>query len=196
MKKISILLFLLLGFWYAHAQSTQTIKGFVLDADLKFPLLGAHLGLFKDSVLIQGAKTDDLGQFKFENVLPAKYQIKCSYIGYQARTLAAIEVTTGKQTQLIIELVPSSKRIQEVVISASKMEVNNEMALVSARTTCSCPTSSVNVFGRHFLASASVIARPRRGTKAAGRNRPSAAMGGEPDPRHLQRIAVAASFRT
>lgn len=134
MKKIfSIVVFILFVF-QLNAQNGQTIKGNVQDNEIKFPLEGAVVVLFKDSTMISNAKVDSNGFFRMEHVAIGKYKIFASYLGYKDVTLFNIEVNSGKETQLQIFMEPSHKSLQEVKITSSKLDVNNEMALVSART--------------------------------------------------------------
>ncbi len=112
---------------------TQTLKGMVLDKELKYPLPGATLKIFKDTLLVSGSKTNEFGEFKFDKIPVGRYTVRCSYIGYIDKTMQNIEVNSGKETQLIIELATSSKNIKDVVIKNKKGQVNNSMATVSAR---------------------------------------------------------------
>ncbi len=134
MRTLLLLLFILCTAHIGQAQSLQTIKGKVQDAEIQFPIIGANVGLYKSDSLVTGTKTDVDGFFKIENIRPGKYELRLSYLGYKNKTLPSIEVTTGKETQLNIALQTNRNTIKEVTITTNKAEVNNEMAIVSART--------------------------------------------------------------
>jgi hypothetical protein len=140
-KKVYYLNFLLLLLCtQLQAQTytpTQVVKGKIIDADSKSPLFAASVALFKDSILIGGATTNDDGAFKISNIPVGKYRLKATSIGYLPYTNRTLEVTSAKETFVNIELTESTVTMQEVVITADggvKYAVNNEMATVSTRT--------------------------------------------------------------
>lgn len=120
---------------FAFSQNiTQTIKGLVSDKQSKEPLVGA-------TVLIIGFETkfastsDANGKFSIQNVPAGRYDLKVKYIGYKEIILPNIQVTTGKEVYLEIELEENISDLKEVVISGTKKnETINEMTSVSARS--------------------------------------------------------------
>lgn len=118
---------------HAQVNYSQLVKGQVIDQDLKFPLIGATIRLLKDTLLIAGTRTDEEGRFKLAEVPVGRYRVQCSYLGYAEKTYQNIEVNTGKESQLLIELSPLPKAVNDVVIRTKKGRVNNTMATVSAR---------------------------------------------------------------
>ncbi len=132
-----ILTFLLLTIAGLHLQAqvkyTQTLKGVIVDKELKYTLSGASAKVFKDTLLVSGGKTDEKGEFRIENLPVGRYTLRCSYIGYMEKTIQNVEVNSGKETQLTIELTSSATSMKDVVIKNKKGQVNNAMASVSAR---------------------------------------------------------------
>lgn len=128
-------LFFLCNTQFAFSQNiTQTIKGLVSDKQSKEPLVGA-------TVLIIGFETkfastsDANGKFSIQNVPAGRYDLKVKYIGYKEIILPNIQVTTGKEVYLEIELEENISDLKEVVISGTKKnETINEMTSVSARS--------------------------------------------------------------
>ncbi len=123
-----------------NAQTTvpaQTVRGKILDKDSKAPLFAVTVALFKDSILMGGASTNENGEFKLVNIPVGKYRLRASYVGYLSFTAGSVELTSAKETFMNIELTESTVNIKEVVITADggvKYAVNNDMATVSART--------------------------------------------------------------
>lgn len=137
MKKIFLILLVTFCSQLSMAQqgATQTIKGTILDAQSKYPLVGANIIVIGAEPLI-GTSTDTDGQFKLTNVPLGRQALKVSYLGYQERTLTNILVTSGKEVVLTIDLEEQVITAQEVVVRAErdKAGTNNELATVSARS--------------------------------------------------------------
>ncbi len=115
------------------AQVTQTVRGTVVDNESKFPLPGVSVLLISDTTKTIGAATAVNGQFKLEGVPLGRQQIKISYIGYNTQVVT-VQVISGKETVLNIEIEESSELMQEFkVVANENKEVNNEMAIVSAQ---------------------------------------------------------------
>ena len=137
MKNILLTSCLLLLTISVYAQQiTQTIRGKVVDAQSKFPLIGASVIIPGTSPLI-GDATDENGEFRLSGVAIGRTTLAVSYIGYEKRGIANILVTSGKEVFLTIALEEKTSNASEVLILAdrqTKASVNNEMATVSARS--------------------------------------------------------------
>lgn len=138
MKKLFFVLFLLSAVTTVWAQDKgQVVRGRVTDLNSKFPLIGATV-MVTDVQPVLGAATEADGNFKIEKVPVGRHTLQVSYQGYHPRVLTNILVSAGKEQVLELELEEQVVKMQEVVISASKGAnrglLNNEMALLSART--------------------------------------------------------------
>jgi len=134
---IASILLLLLPKVIFSQNITQTIRGTIVDQDIKSPLLGANISiLYTDPFL--GTSTNLDGKFKIENVPVGRHNIQVSYIGYEPQTFSSILVNSGKELVLNIELQESMNQLEEVVVKATddqdKTKALNEFATVSART--------------------------------------------------------------
>ena len=118
-----------------NAQNTQTIRGRILDSELKTPLIGATVVLVDATAEFTGTTTDENGYYRLENVPVGRRTFKYSFVGYKDLARSNIIVTSGKQVILNIELEESTELLEEVEIVASsdRGEAINEMATVSAR---------------------------------------------------------------
>ena len=132
---ISLLLFTSLSPFLAFSQSTQNIRGKVIDEVTKLPLPGASVIVVGTNPIV-GSTTDENGRFKIENQNPGRYTLKVSYMGYQERYYTNLELYAGKELVITAELEEKVVEMKEVVISASidKARPLNDLATVSART--------------------------------------------------------------
>ncbi len=132
---IVILLFLSMS---ANAQqSTQTVRGTLLDRDSKQPIIGATITILNGEI-IAGTATDMNGNFKLPNIPLGRKTIKVTYIGYETLTYPDVMVTAGKEVVLNLTLVEAVTKMDEVTISYDRRKdptvTNNEMATVSSRS--------------------------------------------------------------
>ncbi len=114
----------------------QTIRGTVVDADTKSPLIGANISIANTDPFL-GAVTDVDGNFKIDQVPVGRHTVQISYLGYENQVLSNQLIGSGKQLILNIELTESIKKLQEVVVTAgadNKAAPINEMAMVSAQS--------------------------------------------------------------
>ncbi len=138
MKSIHPLLFIfisLLGFSNLAAQTTQTIRGQVIDADAEIPLIGATIELLSDASSV-GTTTDIDGYYALTDVSLGRHLLRISYLGYEPLTVPNILVTAGKEVLQDFKLVESINNLEEVVVIAEteKDKAINELATVSAKT--------------------------------------------------------------
>lgn len=106
-------IFLLLAIALCHveglAQHVFFIRGQVIDAETREPLIGASVRCG-----ISGAATDMEGNYEF-SVNEGVYDIECSYIGYEHKKN---KITVSRDTILDFELKPSAGELSEVVVLA------------------------------------------------------------------------------
>lgn len=137
MQKLAFTCCLLVAsFSLAFSQSlTQTVRGTVLDADSKLPLVGAQV-VTLDTDPKMGAVTDIQGDFRLENVPLGRISILVSYLGYENQILSNLVLNSGKELVLSVNLQESISKLGEVLVTANsnKGEALNDMAILSARS--------------------------------------------------------------
>jgi hypothetical protein len=122
----------------AYSQTTQTIRGRVMDEVSKAPLIGVTVQVLGNFESPLGSASDEEGFFVIANVPVGRQTIKISYVGYEEQTIPNIIVTAGKEFILNLSLTERVAQLNEVVITANtkddKTATNNDLAAVSARS--------------------------------------------------------------
>lgn len=135
-KAIRSIVFLLILFvGRINAQTTQSVRGLIVDADSKFPIIGASV-VVVGSEPLNGAATDENGYYLIQNVPLGRHTLKVTAVGYEEIMSSNALVIAGKQLELNFEMKEDLTQLEEVVVTASsdKSELNNDLAIVSART--------------------------------------------------------------
>ena len=123
---------------------TQQLRGTIVDRQTKNVLADASV-MIKDAKLI--AISDSNGKFSFKKIPIAKYDLVISKLGYQNTLINGIELNSGKEVVLEIELEEAVTILKEVTVSSNKNkeQFNNPFALVSTRQFC--PQEAVRYAG-------------------------------------------------
>jgi hypothetical protein len=127
-----ILLILVQG---AYSQSSQTIRGKVVDQESRMPLFGANVIILEAGPLT-GVITDEAGLFMIEEVPVGRYNLMVSHIGYKSFIMREVLVGTGKEVFVEVGMKEIVLEMEGVSVSAniSKDQAINPMAGISARS--------------------------------------------------------------
>ena len=114
---------------------TQTIRGIVIDKDAQFAIIGANIIIIGTEPLL-GTSTDKDGNFRIENVPIGRQSIKVFCLGYESSIVPDVQVSSGKEIVLTIQLVEKVGQLNEITIVATspKDQPINTMATISARS--------------------------------------------------------------
>lgn len=115
-------------------QTTQTVKGIVLDKASEKPLPGVSVTV---TGLSMGVTTDSTGNFTLVNVPVGRQRISFTSIGYKPVSIPEVLVTIGKQVILDVSLEESIRTLNEVSVTAPKARKGmalNEFAGSSSRS--------------------------------------------------------------
>ncbi|MEI7726011.1 MAG: TonB-dependent receptor [Bacteroidota bacterium] len=138
MKRISVFLIFVITLFIAKTEyaqlPTQVIRGTVIDKQSLVTLPGANVVIL-GSTPPKGASSGGDGSFKITGVVPGRYDVQATYLGYKPVVIASVVVTAGKEVVLEIGMEENISALKEVVISGvKKHETINQMAPVSARS--------------------------------------------------------------
>jgi hypothetical protein len=118
-----------------YAQVVQTIKGTVTDKNSKIALAGATVYL-PDTDPLRGTVTDAYGNFRLENIETGRIRLCVRYMGYEPVFIENLNLTSGKELVLNIEIEEAVTSMNEVVVKAqeNKSSAINTMSAISSRT--------------------------------------------------------------
>ncbi|MGB1039206.1 MAG: TonB-dependent receptor, partial [Bacteroidia bacterium] len=135
MKKLIAILLLIGTSLSGFSQLNQSIRGKVVDADTKNPLIGATVSAFIGTNTF-GAISDQNGNFIIKNVPVGRVNVQSQYLGYEPTIVSQVEVKSAKELVLEIEMREKFNSVEGVVIKGKKSKEKplNEMAAVSARS--------------------------------------------------------------
>jgi len=121
-----------------------TIKGNVKSAELYVGAASVTLLSAKDSSWIKSVITEDDGTFMFKELVPGKYLINASSIGYKMGS-QIVDVKENKEYALEIELQKESTSLNEVAVTARKpfIEMSMGKLVVNIEGTATTGASSV-----------------------------------------------------
>lgn len=118
----SLLLLLLTNISFAQ---TGTLTGVIVDEQTGEELIGANIYI---PSVETGGVTDITGKYNIR-LAPGIYTIEVSYITHQKKIINDVEIVEGAVTQLDIILTQSNQELDEVVVSARRID-NNEVSLL------------------------------------------------------------------
>lgn len=120
---------LLLAFSTLSAQTGGKVSGAVGDEETGEPLIGCNITIVGTTM---GAVTDVEGSFFILNVLPGKYDVQASLLGYQKVVQREVIVNSGKTTTATFKL-RATTLVQGVVeVIAVRPDVEPEKTSTSA----------------------------------------------------------------
>mgnify|MGYP006282432929 CR=1 FL=1 len=130
MKNLILLLFVMGFVNVLKAQNYGEIHGTVLDKETGETMPGVNVSTEVGGVL-RGTATDKDGRFKFKPLLPGKYALTFSFIGYGKRTITDIEVTPNKIYVLGDVFITNDNTLPQVVVEGNPLiDVDQPSAIV------------------------------------------------------------------
>ena len=135
MKKLVFLISIALASQAIAQNITQNIRGQVIDKFTKAPLPGASI-LIKGSNPPVGAASDFSGKFVLKDIPVGRVVLEVTFIGYESLEIPNVNLTSGKEVVLVIEMDESIESLQEITLTAeeSNLRTENEMVTLSGRT--------------------------------------------------------------
>ena len=125
---LSVAILLLLAMSTLSAQTAGKVSGKITDLETGEPLVGCNVVVVGT---LMGASTDPDGTYFIINVPPGKFEVEASLLGYQKVLQRDVIVNSGKTTTVNFRLKSSALLQQEVVIQATRPDVQPEKTSTS-----------------------------------------------------------------
>jgi len=107
------------------------VSGTVIDSITQKPVDYASVGLGRSSSekSTNGALTDQKGVFKIDNVVPGKYKLTITFLGYETKIINPVTTTPSKPDLNLgrIVLTPSSTALKEVTVTGEAAIIENRV---------------------------------------------------------------------
>ncbi|MBM4161484.1 MAG: TonB-dependent receptor [Ignavibacteria bacterium] len=107
------------------ARQQGEISGLVRDQATHRLLLGANVLVVGTEL---GAASDDAGRFLIKNVSPGTYSLRASLVGHTTLVKTDVVVTSGRRTEILLEMAETVLRLDEVTVRADYFAKPREMA--------------------------------------------------------------------
>ncbi|MDA9262346.1 carboxypeptidase-like regulatory domain-containing protein, partial [bacterium] len=131
MKRGIILFSILISPFIFLAQTTQTVRGKIVDKETFSPIIGATILVITETTKTLGASTDLDGNYRIDGVSLGRHKIKISYVGYYDQIIPVV-INAGKELILNAGIEESFKTLKTVEITGDDNGgVKNDMALAS-----------------------------------------------------------------
>ncbi len=116
------------------AEPQQTIRGMVTDEASGTPIPFVAVALLNTDPQ-RGTETDSLGQFRFNQLPPGRYDIQASSLGYEPAIVREIQLSSAKEAFCEVSLKERAQKIDEVVVhpTINKEKPLNPMTLTGGR---------------------------------------------------------------
>lgn len=107
------------------AAQAQVLEGRILDEEMRTPLPGATVILYRDGIQLNGQIADAEGHYRFSGLNAGEYVLEASFVGFIAKSDT---VTTPRETPFDILLSPSRTLLEELVVESQRQDADRFVA--------------------------------------------------------------------
>ncbi len=118
-KGLLLILGLLMGGLVQAQVLTQTIRGQIVDADTRQPLVGATISILETDF---GTTTNKNGYYRLDEIPVGRYRLRVSYLGYEPLEIQEVLLESGKEEVLDITLTEASTDLAPVLVRATRSD--------------------------------------------------------------------------
>jgi len=113
----AIILFLMISLVTVSQNNAGTLKVTLMDSVTKESIPFANVIVFKDSLQVAVGTTDIDGNVLIRPLVPGKYNVKSTYIGYSPRQINNVKIVDGETVYLKVLLSNSAAVLYDVVVT-------------------------------------------------------------------------------
>ena len=111
------ILFILLIKIAGLSQNNARLSGSVFDGNSLKPLAGITIELQPLNLL---TSSDSTGNFRFTGINPGSYNLRFTGVGYQLKVRSNIVITTGNESNVLVELDADAVQLSSVVVTSKR----------------------------------------------------------------------------
>ena len=100
-----------------YAQSNGRLSGSIINRNTQKQMPGLSISLSPGSF---SQVSDSMGNFRFTNIFPGTYSLNITGIGIEPKSLTNLVITSGNETNLLIEVNNALEQLSNVTISSRK----------------------------------------------------------------------------
>ncbi len=130
-RKIIFLLFIAISCYSVQAQTSSSLSGKIIDSIFKKPVEYATVTLSttRGNLVLNGATTDSLGNFKMTGISSGMYNLKFESINYASKLIDSLNITAGNKPLSLgkIMLFRTENTLQTVVVTAQAKLIDNRI---------------------------------------------------------------------
>ncbi len=115
---------------FVYGGTTGKLSGRIIDQATGEGVLGANIIIMGSTM---GAASDADGYYFIINIPPGNYTVKASSIGYSAQIINNIRISVDQTTSIDFNLSEESIKLGEVVVSAVKPIIQNDLTSTEAK---------------------------------------------------------------
>ncbi|HRI19738.1 MAG TPA: TonB-dependent receptor [Panacibacter sp.] len=131
MRSLPKLLFILSCFFvYAVKAQTGNLSGKITDENSNQPLAGASVTIIEIS---KKTFSEADGSYTIHNIAEGRYTLLVTYVGYDSKKIADVEITKGQLTAMNIVLSTAKSNLKEVVVQSTSAKKENLSTLLTQR---------------------------------------------------------------
>lgn len=116
------------------SQTSGSLRGKVIDKNSREEIPFANITLLQGDKQIAGASSDITGMYAIKGILPGKYDLRASFIGYTEVLIHGIQINANQTRFLDIEMESSAELLEQVMIIDYKVPLIDKDRTVSGGT--------------------------------------------------------------
>ena len=122
-------LYIIFSLSFIFAGTTGKLSGIVYDSNSKEPLIGCNVIIKNNSL---GTATDINGSFLIMDIVPGRYSLSITMIGYSEYIINDLEINSDLTTSLDVPMEISALEGSTVVVSADENRINKNLTSTTA----------------------------------------------------------------
>lgn len=122
LEKFAALILPILIYLSVSNVEAKTVRGIVVNKDMKKPLPGSLIMLFEKKAIFAMALTDSAGMFCFDNITRDRFNIRVSSIGFADALVGPLHISKRDTLKMVIALEEEEIVMHEILVEEKRLE--------------------------------------------------------------------------